>query len=149
VRIFAAQRPACMWTSLPFRAKSTLSNECSAWNCSNGNRVLYDRLMAACVAGRLVPRQVHEANNEYVIVNLVAAGVRLAFLDRSFGSVPSLDVILRDVDDLSVPVMLELVWRRDNRLPALARSVETVAGSDQVTRRNREAGAGARYEIPT
>ena len=34
----------------------------------HANRVLYDKLMAACVAGGLVPRQVHEANNEFAIV---------------------------------------------------------------------------------
>jgi DNA-binding transcriptional LysR family regulator len=98
---------------------------------------------ARCESAGLVPRQVHEANSEYVIVNLVAAGVGLAFLNRSFGSMPSRDVILRDVDDLSVPVKLELAWRRDTRLPALARFVETVAASDQVTRRQlQRSGSG-------
>jgi len=92
------------------------------------NRVLYERLMAACVAGGLVPRQVHEANNEFAIVNLVAAGVGLAFINRSFNH-PVSDVVVRVIDDLSVPVRLELVWRRDNRSMALARFVETVAAS--------------------
>jgi DNA-binding transcriptional LysR family regulator len=103
------------------------------------NRILYDRLMAACVAGGPVPRQVHEANNEHVIVNLVAAGVGLAFLNRSFGALPSQEVILRQIEDLSVPVKLELVWRQDNRSAALARLVETVAASEQVmlTKRQR------------
>jgi DNA-binding transcriptional LysR family regulator len=100
----------------------------------HANRVLYDKLMAACVAGGLVPRQVHEANNEFAIVNLVAAGVGLAFINRSFTH-PVSDVVLRVVDDLSVPVQLELVWRRDNRSPALARFVESVASSEQVRRR--------------
>jgi DNA-binding transcriptional LysR family regulator len=98
------------------------------------NRVLYDRLVAACVAGGLVPRQVHEANNEFAIVNLVAAGVGLAFVNRSFAH-PVPDVVLRAVEDLSVPVQLELVWRHDNRSAALARFVETVAASEQVSGR--------------
>jgi DNA-binding transcriptional LysR family regulator len=99
------------------------------------NRVLYDRLIAACVAGGLVPHQVHEANNEYAIVNLVAAGVGLAFLNRSF-SVHSLpEVMLHAVEDFSVPVELELVWRRDNHSAALARFVETVGASSQVAGR--------------
>jgi DNA-binding transcriptional LysR family regulator len=120
-----------------------LTNEPFIMMSQQANRVLYGRLMAACVAGGLVPRQVHEANNEYVIVNLVAAGVGLAFLNRSFGSLPSRDVILRNVDDLSVPVNLEFVWRRDNRLPALARFIETVAGSDQVIHRKLVRSASA------
>ena len=98
------------------------------------NRVLYDKLMAACVSGGLVPRQVHEANNEFAIVNLVAAEVGLAFINRSFTH-PVSDVVLRVVDDLSVPVQLELVWRRDNRSPVLARFIESVAASEQVKRR--------------
>jgi DNA-binding transcriptional LysR family regulator len=101
----------------------------------HSNRVLYERLMAACVAGGLVPRQVHEANNEYAIVNLVAAGVGLAFLNRSFRLHSLPDVMLHAVEDFSVPVQLELVWRRDNRSPALARFVETVAASEQVVGR--------------
>jgi DNA-binding transcriptional LysR family regulator len=96
------------------------------------NRVLYGRIIAACVAGGLVPRQVHEANNEYAIVNLVAAGVGLAFLNRSFNVHLLPDVVLRVLDDFSVPVVLELVWRRDNRSPALARFVETVAASNKL-----------------
>ena len=96
-----------------------------------GNRVLYGRLMAACVAGGFVPHQVHEVNNEYAIVNLVAAGVGLSFLNRSFDTSPFGGVVLRVPADLSVPVELELVWRRDNRSPALARFVETVAASAQ------------------
>jgi DNA-binding transcriptional LysR family regulator len=99
------------------------------------NRVLYGRLMEACVAGGLVPRQAHEANNEFVIVNLVAAGVGLAFLNRSFSELPSRDVILRDVEDLSVPARLELVWRRDNRSLTLGHFIDTVIASEQVTGR--------------
>jgi DNA-binding transcriptional LysR family regulator len=104
----------------------------------HSNRVLYDRLLAACVAGGLVPRQVHEANNEYVIINLVAAGVGLAFLNRSLGALPSQEVILRQVEDLSLPVSLELVWRHDNRSAAVARFVETVTSSEQVARHTPE-----------
>ena len=102
----------------------------------HSNRVLYDRLMAVCVSGGLVPRQVHEANNEFAIVNLVAAGVGLAFINRSFNH-PISDVVIRVVDDLSLPVQLELVWRRDNRSPTLARFVESVSASQQVTGRSR------------
>lgn len=111
------------------------------------NRMLYDRLLAACVAGGLVPRQVHEANNEYAIVNLVAAGVGLAFLNRSFNAHTLPAVVLHEVEDFSVPVELELVWRRDNRSPALARFVETVAASAQVTGRRVDAAeVSARHQ---
>jgi hypothetical protein len=53
-------------------------------------------------------------------------------LNRSFGAVPWQEVILRQIEDLSVPVKLELVWRQDNRSAALARLVETVAARGQV-----------------
>lgn len=112
-----------------------LKGEPFIMSSQQSNRVLYERLLGACVAGGLVPRQVHEANNEFVIVNLVAAGVGLAFLNRSFGKLPSGEVVLRDVEDLSVPVRLELVWRRDNRSAALAHFVETVVASEQVIQR--------------
>jgi DNA-binding transcriptional LysR family regulator len=91
------------------------------------NRTLYDRLMVVCVAGGLVPRQVHEANHEYAIVNLVAAGMGLAFLNRSFSPQPMAGVVLRRVLDLSLPVQLDLVWQRENETAVLARFIETVA----------------------
>ncbi len=100
------------------------------------HRVLYGRFMEAWVAGGLVPHLVHEANNEFTIVNLVAAGVGLSFINRSFTRLPLRDVILRDVEDLSVPVQLELVWRRDNRSPALRRFIDTVIASEQVISRS-------------
>ena len=90
------------------------------------NRQLHERLHSVCVTGGLVPRLVHEANNEHAIVNLVAAGVGLAFLNSSFDLPDIPDVRLRRVEDLSVPVELTLVWRRDNHVPLLARFTETV-----------------------
>lgn len=111
---------------------SDLRDEPFIMMSQQSNRVLYARIMAACVAGGLVPRQVYEANNEYAIRNLVAAGVGLAFLNRSFSAHLLPDVLLRPVEDFSVPVELALVWRQDNRSAALARFVETVAASEQV-----------------
>jgi DNA-binding transcriptional LysR family regulator len=99
------------------------------------NRTLYDRLMVVCVSGGLVPRQVHEANHEYAIVNLVAAGMGLAFLNRSFSPQPLAGVVLRRIMDLSLPVQLDLVWRRDNRTAVLARFLETIAAVHRGTDR--------------
>lgn len=87
------------------------------------NRALYGKLMAACLAGGLVPRIVQEVNNEHTVLNLVAIGMGLSFLNASCGPQRPDDVVLRRVADLDIPLELELVWAKASRSPVLDRFV--------------------------
>jgi DNA-binding transcriptional LysR family regulator len=91
------------------------------------NRVLHSRLMAACLAGGLVPRIVQNADNEHTMLNMVAAGMGLSFVNSSCRRIPlPAGIVLKAVARLSVPVELEFVWRNDNVSPALTRFIDLV-----------------------
>lgn len=90
------------------------------------NRALHGRLMAACLAGGLVPHVVQHADNEHTLLNMVAAGMGIAFVNTSCRKRHAGEVLLRDIEGFSVPVQLELVWRRDNANPSLAHFIDLV-----------------------
>jgi DNA-binding transcriptional LysR family regulator len=86
--------------------------------------VYFDRLMAACARGGLRPNVVQEAPDEPAMLSLVAAGLGIAFVNQTVRWHRPEGVALREVADLNVWVELDLVWRADNALPALARFLE-------------------------
>jgi DNA-binding transcriptional LysR family regulator len=91
------------------------------------NRTLHSRLMAACLAGGLSPKIVQYADNEHTMLNMVATGMGLCFVNSSCRRAPyPSGVVLKNVSKLSVPVELEFVWRKDNATPALMHFIELV-----------------------
>lgn len=90
------------------------------------NALTYDRLSSALRKAGSVPRIAQFADNENTIINLVDAGMGLAFLNSSFRTQEDAGVILRSLADLTLPMDLELVWRSSNSNPALSRLVELV-----------------------
>ncbi len=87
----------------------------------------YDRWMERCVAAGFVPRVVQEAVEEGLILNLVAAGMGIYFVLETLKSQKPDGVVLKKVTDFAMPMDLDLVWRRDNQSPALARFVEVMS----------------------
>ncbi|ACM04188.1 LysR substrate-binding domain-containing protein [Cereibacter sphaeroides] len=90
------------------------------------NAVIYDRLMTRLRDAGVSARIAQFADNENTIMNLVDAGMGLAFLNLSFRPPEASGVVLRPLADLTMPVDLELVWRGANANPALAHLVELV-----------------------
>lgn len=96
----------------------------------------WDRIMAACRAGRLEPRVVQEMDNEGAIISLLIAGMGVGFLTESARGLLPRGLVMRKVEDFSVPMTLELVWLRTSSLTMLAHFIELVkklkahAGSD-------------------
>jgi len=89
-----------------------------------GNPALYDRLMHACFRGGLKsPRIVQEGFHESTILGLVATGLGVAWVLETAGWRRPEGVVIMPVIDLNVQVPLELVWRKENRSPLLARFV--------------------------
>jgi DNA-binding transcriptional LysR family regulator len=89
-----------------------------------GNPALYDRLMHACFRGGLKsPRIVQEGFHESTILGLVATGLGVAWVLETAGWRRPEGGVIMPVIDLNVQVPLELVWRKENRSPLLARFV--------------------------
>lgn len=90
------------------------------------NGITYEKLFAAMKKAGFAPVIAQFADNENTLLNLVSAGMGLAFVNSSC-RVPDVQrVTLRALSDLSLPIGLELMWLRSNRNPALARFVDLV-----------------------
>ena len=90
------------------------------------NRIHHARLMAACYEGGLLPLVVQRTDNEETLLNMVSTGMGLALVNASCAERAYDEVVLRRIEDLSIPVSLDLAWREDRANPALTRFVELV-----------------------
>jgi DNA-binding transcriptional LysR family regulator len=90
------------------------------------NGATHERLLGAFRAAGLIPQIAQYADNESTLLNLVTAGMGLAFLNSSFPRSDARGAVLRPLADLSLPVDLDLVWRRDNPNPALKQFISLV-----------------------
>jgi DNA-binding transcriptional LysR family regulator len=86
------------------------------------NPHFYDSLMAAFLARGIAPRVVQEASST-IVLSLVSVGMGLGIVSTALRWRAPSDVIFRPIRGLSLPVPFDLVWRRDNRSPVLARFV--------------------------
>jgi len=80
----------------------------------------YDRLLQACSRGGLTnPRIVQEAVDQATMLSLVSCGLGVAFVtDATRWRCPK-EVMLRNVDDLRLPLPVSCIWRKDDRAPLL------------------------------
>lgn len=91
------------------------------------------RIMAACRAGGLEPRVVQEMDNEQAIISLIIAGMGVGLLTESArGLLPS-GLIMKRVEDFSIPMKLEFVWLQSNRSTLLANFVDVVRQTRAMT----------------
>jgi DNA-binding transcriptional LysR family regulator len=92
------------------------------------NPPYYDRIIHACHSAGLTPRIVQSGTNDSSNLSLVAAGFGLTIVPEATKARKPKSVVLVSVEDLNVVTTMELVWRRDNRLPALKNFVQTLRG---------------------
>jgi DNA-binding transcriptional LysR family regulator len=88
----------------------------------------YDRIIHACHSAGLTPRIVQSGTNDSSNLSLVAAGFGLTIVPEATKARKPKSVVLVSVGDLDVVTTMELVWRKDNRLPALKNFVQTLQG---------------------
>ena len=95
-----------------------LTDATFVWFPRRAAPAFYDRMMHECYRGGLTsPRIVQEGVNEATILSLVSAGMGVGWvLGSARWRCPATVAILRVVD-LSVPVSLDLAWRKDNTSP--------------------------------
>jgi len=92
------------------------------------NPPYYDRIIHACHGAGLTPRIVQSGANDSSDLSLVAAGLGLTIVPAAAKSRKPKNVVLVSVSDLNVVTTMELVWKRDNRLPALKNFVQILQG---------------------
>ena len=88
------------------------------------NPLHYDRIIHACHSAGLTPRIVQSGTSDSSNLGLVAAGLGLTIVPAATESRKPKSVVLVPVGDLHVLTTMELVWRRDRRLPALKNFVQ-------------------------
>ena len=83
--------------------------------------------MNECFRGGLkTPRIVQEAVNEATILSLVSQGMGVGFVNGTARWRCPESVVILSVTDLTMPLPLALVWRKDNTSALLARFVADV-----------------------
>jgi DNA-binding transcriptional LysR family regulator len=103
-----------------------LRDEDFVWFPRSASTDWYDRWMNRCMAAGFVPRVVQESVEEGLLLNLVAAGMGIYFALSTLRSQKPVGVVLKRVSDFSMPMDLDLVWRRSNRSPLLRRFIAIV-----------------------
>jgi len=88
------------------------------------NPPYYDRIIHACHSAGLTPKIVQSGTDDSSNLSLVAAGMGLTIVPAATKSRKPKNVVLVPVGDLHVVTTMELVWRRDNSLPALKKFVQ-------------------------
>ena len=83
------------------------------------NPPYYDKVIHACHNAGLIPKIAQSGTNDSSNLSLVAAGMGLTIVPAVTKSRKPKNVVLVPVADLNVITVMELVWRRDNGLPAL------------------------------
>jgi len=115
----------------PLAAKRTLrlrdlKDEGFIWLPRKVTPVLYDRMLAACATGGLVPRIVQDAFDEPMVLNLVTVGLGIAFVLDSVPQPADGGVVFKRVTDFHVPTELCFVWHANNTSPLLPKFLEIV-----------------------
>lgn len=109
------------------------------------NATTYDRLVAALRRADAAPQVAQFADNENTIMNLIDAGMGVAFLNTSIRPDSQQGIVLRPVLDLDLPVDLELTWHGSNTNPALAQFIalaERLSGDEDQIAQMIETGMG-------
>lgn len=86
----------------------------------------YDRLIAACTSAGLTMDIVQEVSSEAAVLSLVSAGLGVAIVNSANRGRPPARVRFIDLKDLSVPLPLSFIYKKDNANPALQRMLQAL-----------------------
>lgn len=87
---------------------------------------LYDRVIAVCRRAGFSPRVRQEVNEMQVMLGFVAADLGIAILSASVRQFQRPGVVYRQLQPASPEVALAVIWRKDERSPALQAFLEVV-----------------------
>ncbi|GAA2833591.1 DNA-binding transcriptional LysR family regulator [Aminobacter aminovorans] len=90
--------------------------------------LMAEKVAQALQSSGVAIRVLMETGSTEATLSLVAAGLGIAFVNRSQAGRHPPNVVIRDVAGFSVPLSLKLFWRAEIETPVLLRFVETLAG---------------------
>jgi DNA-binding transcriptional LysR family regulator len=119
----------------------SLQNESFIWTDPEAYPLQHARLITACANGGLTPNIVQHSNSDNLMLGFVRSAFGVAFVPHSVSL--QQDIMVRPVEDLSVPTSLLLAWSPVGMSAALERFVACA-------RRWRRASptSGARAAVP-
>jgi len=112
------------WAKHPPARLAELGDEPFIWIPRHVAPTYYDRVIGNCLKAGLKPDVVQEAMDGSALLSLVAVGMGLSFVPASAGPRCPDDVALVSVQDLTLHLTLEFVWRAGENHSALARFIE-------------------------
>lgn len=104
---------------------SDLKDQDHIWLSRLANPTFYRKMTAAYVNSGVKPRVVQEVANWGLLLTLVEAGLGVGMVPASLQSRTTRGVILRSLSDLEFPILIEIVWRKDETHPVVRRFLET------------------------
>jgi DNA-binding transcriptional LysR family regulator len=113
--------PLARRTSLELK---DLAGESIIMPSPSNNSAIYERLLNNFRNAGLVPHITHYADSENTLLNMVTAGIGIAFMTSSIRNSIISGAVLRPVSDLSIPVHLDMIWRSENENPSLQHFVK-------------------------
>lgn len=88
---------------------------------------VHDRFMALCKTADFTPHVVQESHTWSTIVGLVSSGLGVSVAPQCVSQLSLSGVVYRPVRPASFTTVTAMMWRKNDRRPALQRFAETVA----------------------
>ncbi|KMM56870.1 LysR family transcriptional regulator [Bacillus glycinifermentans] len=98
--------------------ESLIAIDKSAWPS------LYTDFIFSCEQAGFIPNIAQEATEYQMVIGLVSAGMGIAVVPTAAKRLFNLDVVYREIDDLSLRAEWVTAHRKDNRNPALQHFIE-------------------------
>ncbi len=97
-----------------------LAGESFAWIVRAENSIGYDKLMGACILGGLSPNVVCDARTGEDILSAASVGLAIGFVNSArLWHHDYQDVVCKPVEDLTLRLVLEMIWRQADASSAL------------------------------
>jgi DNA-binding transcriptional LysR family regulator len=115
------------WTDSPPRRLSDLNGRDFIWFPRQATPAYHDQLISEFRRAGFLPHVVMEGTDNNALLTLVTAGMGCTILPELARAHASEDVVFLALEDLSLEMPLELVWRSDNTSPVLERLIRCAA----------------------
>ena len=115
------------WTQTPPRRLSDLNGRDFIWFPRQATPAYHDQLISEFRRAGFLPHVVMEGTDNNALLTLVTAGMGCTILPELARAHASEDVVFVALEDLSLEMPLELVWRADNTSPVLKRLIRCAA----------------------
>lgn len=111
------------WTHHPPRRLADLNGRDFLWFPRSASPLYHDQMIAVFRRSGFLPHVVMEASDNNSLLTLVIAGMGCTIMPELARAHATNDVVFLPLEDLTLEMPLELVWRADNVSPVLQRLI--------------------------